>query len=118
MMYHLLDETTNINVDEDFVSFCAHFKYLGTWVLFSLCDNHDIGKRLAAENAAMGALNYFWYNEHVDTYLKYLMFRAIPGNLLLWGCESWKIRDTLPDVLNVFLYLSIRKILLWKQIST
>jgi hypothetical protein len=35
-----------------------------------------------------GALIKFsWYNQHVDTYSKYLIFRAIQMNLLLWGCK-------------------------------
>ena len=37
----------------------------------------------------MGDLNKFLYNPHVDTYSKYLIFQAIPKNLLIWGCETW-----------------------------
>ena len=59
----------------------------------------------------MGALNHFWSDRTVDDYSKYLIFRAIPINLLLWGSESWALRETTLGKLEVFLHRSIRKIL-------
>ena len=59
----------------------------------------------------MGAMSAFWDDNHVDVYSKYLIFRAIPCNLLLWGCESWALRQTLLDALEVFLHQSVRQIL-------
>ena len=53
----------------------------------------------------------FWDDDHVDVYSKYLIFRAISCNLLLWGCESWALRQTLLDALEVFLHRSVRQIL-------
>jgi hypothetical protein len=44
-------------------------------------------------------------------YNKYLLFRAIPMNLLLWGCETWSLQQSLLDKLEVFLHKSIRRIL-------
>jgi len=35
----------------------------------------------------MGALKEIWINPNLNTYNKYLVFRAIPMNLLLWGWE-------------------------------
>ena len=55
--YYLLTDTANITVLDGCVSFCAHFKYLGTWVSFLLRDDFYIAKRLAAASAAMGTLN-------------------------------------------------------------
>ena len=43
----------------------------------------------------MGALKEVWRNPHLDTYSKYLLFHAIPLNLLLWGCETWSLRQDL-----------------------
>ena len=93
------------------VTFCSHFKYLGSWVSFSLRDDHDVAKRIASANASMGAMAYFWDNGYVNVYSKYLMFRAITCNLLLWGCKSWTLRQTLLDALEVFLHQSVRQIL-------
>ena len=59
----------------------------------------------------MGALKEVWRNPHLDVYNKYLLFRAIPMNLLLWGAETWSLRKTQLDQLEVFLHRSIRRIL-------
>ena len=59
----------------------------------------------------MGALNHFWADPAVDDFSKYLIFRAIPCNLLLWGFESWAIREATMKKLEVFLHRNIQKIL-------
>ena len=59
----------------------------------------------------MGAMSKIWNDDHVDTYSKYLIFRAITYNILLWGCESWAIRKSLLAYLEVFLHRGIRIIL-------
>jgi hypothetical protein len=59
----------------------------------------------------MGALKDVWRNPHLDIYNKYLLFQAIPMNLLLWGAETWSLRKTQLDELEVFLHRSIRRIL-------
>ena len=65
------------------VTFFPHFKYLGSLISFSLRDDHDVANRIASANASMGAMSAFWDDNHVDVYSKYLIFRAIPCNLLL-----------------------------------
>ena len=62
-------------------------------------------------NTLMGALARFWDNHHVDMYSKYMILRAIPCNLLLWGCESWALLTTLLNKLEVFIHWGIRRIL-------
>ena len=59
----------------------------------------------------MGALKEVWRNPHRDVYKKYLLFRAIPMNLLFWGAETWSLRKSQLDQLEVFLHRSIRRIL-------
>ena len=98
-------------VSEGFVTFCVHFKYLGSWISFSLRDNYGVGRKFGAANASMGALGKFWRDHHVDIYSKYMVFWAIPCNLLFWVCESWDLHQSLLEKPDVFLHLSIRKIL-------
>ena len=57
------------------------------------------------------------YDDHVNTYPKYLLFMAIPCNLLLWGCKSWALRKYLLASLEVFLHRGIRRILKIKMIK-
>ena len=109
--YNGLPKTRLIVVKDGFVTFCQHLNYLGPWISFSLREDHDIVKRIASANALMGALSKIWDDDHVDTYSKYLLFRSIPCNLLLWGCNIWTLRKSLLASLEVFLHMGIRIIL-------
>ena len=96
-MYDDLPETQPIQVADGFVTFTKHFKYLGSYISYNLRDDYDIQNRVLNASKAMGALKNFWDNPHVDLYSKFLIFRAIPLNLLLWGCETWSMRKQLID---------------------
>ena len=109
--YDKLPETANFHVADRYVSFARTFRYLGSLINYSLRDDDDITARIASATAAMGALKDLWRNPHLDIYNKYLLFRAIPMNLLLWGAETWSLRKTQLDQLEVFLHRSIRRIL-------
>ena len=76
--YDNLPETRLIVVKDGFVTFCRHFRYLGSWISFYLQEDHDITKRLAVANTSMGKISKISDDDHVDTYSKYLLFRAIP----------------------------------------
>jgi len=108
--YDKLQETANFCVTDGYVSFTRTFRYLGSLINDSLRDDDDITARIASATAAMGALKDVWRNPHLDIYNKYLLFRAIPMNLLLWGAETWSLRKTQLDQLGVFLHRSIRHI--------
>ena len=101
-LYLSLTETRQIEVANGNVTFCPHFKYMGSWISFSLRDDHDVAKRIASVNASMGAMSDFWDDNHFDVYSKYLIFCAVPCNLLLWGCESWALIQTILGALEVF----------------
>ena len=73
-LYIALTETKQIAVADGNITFCYHFKYLGSWVSFSLRDNYNMAKRIASVNASMGSMTSFWDDEHIDVYSKYLMF--------------------------------------------
>ena len=109
--YDNLPETRLVIVKDGFFTFCQHFKYLGSWISFSLRDDHDIMKRIAAANALMGAMSKVQDDDNVDTYSKYPLFKTIPCNLLLWGCKIWALRKSLLASLEVFLHRGIRRIL-------
>ena len=59
----------------------------------------------------MGALKEIWRNPHLDIHNKYLLFQAIPMNLLLRGAKTWSLCKFQLDQLEVFLHRSIRRIL-------
>ena len=101
----------NVPVADGYVSFTRTFCYLGSLINFSLRNDDDITARIAAATASMGALKEVWRNPHLDMFNKYLLFQAIPMNLLLWGAETWSLRKTQLDQLEVFLHRSIRHIM-------
>ena len=74
-------------------------------------DEYDIKARIKKANNAMGALKFFWSAPEVDTHAKYLIYMAIPFNLLLWGCESWATNLDVLKKLEVFHLRYIRRIL-------
>ena len=106
--YEKLPKARLIVVKDRFVNFFRHFKYLGSWISFYLREDHDIVKRIAAENVSIGDITKIWNDDKVDTYLRYLLFRFIPCNLLLWGYKSWALRKSLLASLKVFLHRGIR----------
>ena len=85
LAYDEISETRLIVVSDGFVNFSQHFRYLGTWVSFSFRAVHDVANILVSANASMGAMYKIWDDNNVYTYSKYMLFRAIPCNLLLLG---------------------------------
>ena len=59
----------------------------------------------------MGALKYFWNAPKVDTHAKYLIYMAIPFNLLSWDSESWVKNLDVLKKLGVFYQRCVRRIL-------
>jgi hypothetical protein len=110
-MYDQLDKTQPFAVANSLVSFMQTFGYLGLLISYNLRNDDDITARIAAANASMGALKHVWRNPHLEVYNKYLLFRAIPMNLLLWGAETWLLQKLQLDKLEVFLHQSIQRIL-------
>jgi hypothetical protein len=92
-LYDKLKETQPIKIDNSQVTFCRHFKYLGSYISFGLTDNYDIKKRLTLASQSMGALKCVWGSPHLEIWSKYLLFRTIPMNLPLGGYKTWFITN-------------------------
>ncbi len=110
-LYDALDETQPIAVEDGFVTFCCHFKYLGSFISFSLCNDYDVKKCITTATQSMGALKNVWNSPHHDNWSNYLLFWAIPMNLLLWGCKTWSMQKALSNKLEVFHHCNIWRIL-------
>jgi hypothetical protein len=110
-LYDELEEMQPITVDDELVSFCRHFKYLGSFVSFSLCNNYNVKKCVTAATQSIGVLKNIWNSPHLDIWSKYLLFGAIPINLQLWGCKTWSMQKALSNKLEVFLHRNIWLIL-------
>ena len=88
-------DTASVKFKEGNVTFTRHFKYLGSYISYNLRDDHNVDSRIAAASAFMGSLSSYWSEKSVDLKSQYLIFAAIPCNLLLWGSESWALRTSL-----------------------
>jgi hypothetical protein len=73
-------------------------------VACNLRNDDDVMMQIAAAKASGGALKEVWWNEHLNTYSNYLLFHAIQMNLLLSGCKTWSLWQSLLDKLEVFLH--------------
>ena len=110
--YNTCLETERIVLDDgSHVDFAKEFIYLGSLASYDLIDDLDIQCRISTASRSMGALKNLWDNDNIDMKTKYLFFLAIPINLLLWGCESWALKETAFDKLDVFIHRSVRRIL-------
>ena len=94
----------SITVSYGFVTFINNFRYLEIFVLYNLRNEYNFDRRLVSDSSSMGALNHFWKDISVNLRSKYLILLDIPINLLLWGCESWSLRVSLLNKLEVFLH--------------
>ena len=110
-LYDQIPETRRAKIDDGYVEFTKHFKYLGSNVSYNLKDDYDISERITKAFQNMGALKNIWDDPHVDLYSKYLLFLAVPINQLLWGCESWALKESSLNDIDIFITQSIRRII-------
>ena len=89
------NDTANIEIDKNhYFSFCDNFKYLGTTFTPDLNDSKDIKKQIDQAQRAYYALNKnVLRNNKIPIKLRLRIYNAIVINLLLWGCESWAIKE-------------------------
>ena len=81
--YSIAPETKTFVICKNrFISFTNFFKYLGPYISFDLDDIYDINSRIKKASQIMGALKFFWSSENVDIHTKYLIYMAVPLNLL------------------------------------
>jgi hypothetical protein len=88
-----------------------YFKYLGSWISFTLTDDKDIEMRIAAFIKSVGGLKVFFDRKEVRLQSKFMVFMALPINFLLWGCESWAVCKHHLNKLQSAINLQIRRIL-------
>ena len=107
------NDTADIDIDENhFFSFCKNFKYLGTNFSPELNDSNDIKKRIDQAQRAYYALNRnILRNNKIPTHLRLRIYNAIVINLLLWGCESWALKEEDRRKLEVCHHRCLRRML-------
>ena len=100
--YVKCNEIEIIKVKVGFATFTNHFKCLGSYISYSLRYDYSIDARIAAGNASIGSLAKLCTDASVDNHSNYLIFLAIPINMILWVCEIWALPTSLLKNLRYF----------------
>ena len=90
--------------------FTNNFKYLRSWIYFSLMDDFEIKSQLASTNSDIGVIWNFMQEEYVELHRKYLILLVITSNLLICVRKSWSLCGTLLGSLKVLFNRSIQSI--------
>ena len=85
--------TNDIFIDDDnFISSCSTFKYLGSIYTPSMKNTPDIDNRIRKSQHLFFSLNKLVFrNKDIDIQIRKRVYVAIVVNILLWGCESWAL---------------------------
>ena len=103
-------DQSNFTVAGGFVSFTTEFRYLGSIILQTLASDADVDARIAKDRAAFGALKEcFLSRKDVAGKDKGIVFVALCLSILLYGSESWCLREDLFNRLRKFFNSCVRK---------
>ena len=89
-------DQTDVTVTEDggFVSFVQVFRYLGTHIGQTLDSDVDVDKRLEKASQAFGAMRkHSFANKDLRPETKARLYSALVLGILLYGCETWFLRE-------------------------
>ena len=90
------EDQSDIIVTEDggFISFVKVFRYLGTHIGQSLDSDVDIQKRIDKASQGFGALRkHTFSNKDLKPETKARLYVALVLGILLYGCETWFLRE-------------------------
>ena len=105
-------DTPPVQVANGYITYTPSFKYLGSYITQDLSDTFDVKNRIIQANKAMASMMpHVFQNKSLSQHVNKLLYMAIPMNLLLWGCETWALKESDRRLLQVFHTTSIRRIL-------
>ena len=89
--------STPINVENQPLTMCKNFTYLGSTVLESASLHQEITLRMGKASAAYGKLQKrLWRNRHVTIRAECKVYRAVMLSTLLCNAETWTIYQSQP----------------------
>jgi hypothetical protein len=98
------ENTDRFQVDGDgFIDFTKEFKYLGSIINSSLTSDSDIDKRIKSATAIFGALSSCIFSKKdIDLKVKGRIYVSLVLSVLLYGSETWALREDLSQRLRSF----------------
>ena len=104
--------TSDLNLGNGyFISFCDNFPYLGTIISSDLKDDTDIKTRIRKARTGFAMMRSVLTDHRLRQSLRIQLYKQIPLNIALWGCDSWALKDDHIRQLAQFHHDSIRSIL-------
>ena len=94
-----------------FISYTSSFKYLGAIITPELDDCKEIQHRIAKAKRYMGLLFHVFASRDISLKVKQLIYITGPLNTLLWGCETWAMKQSILTKVEAFHHTAIRRIL-------
>ena len=105
-------KTSNFPVgNNNFVSFCTSFKYLGSHLTSTMTDDFEIDHRIVKVKGGFATGIKFLTGKGVSIYNRKLLYICIVVNILLFGCETWAIKEPHFTKLEAFHTKHLRKLL-------
>jgi hypothetical protein len=88
-----------------------HFKYLGSIIATNLRDEIDVATRIAIARFQITSMIELFNWQDVSVAMEAIMHRSISLNAVLWGCETWALKEKDNINLEAFHHTVIRRIL-------
>jgi hypothetical protein len=96
------------------------FMYLGSVVTKNGGIEEDVLNWISRANTAFVQLYSIWKNKQITQRTKLRIFETNVKAVLLYGCETWKITQTIVNQLQTFINKCLQKMcnIHWPQIIT
>lgn len=91
------EDTAKVMLNEhEYCSFCDSFQYLGTMFDTDLNDSFNVKKRIKKGCGAFVKIQKVLRSLSITTKLRLQTYEATVLNILLYGCESWALKESDP----------------------
>jgi hypothetical protein len=109
-----------IKLQDNVVERVDRFTYLGSTVTKNSGTEEDVLNRISRATTAFVQLYSIWKNKQITQRTKLRISETNVKAILLYGCETWKITQTIVSKLQTFINRCLRKIcnIHWPQIVT
>lgn len=103
--------TCNISIDGERIEEVDNFCYLGSIISKSGGADADVVNRTQKARQAFCMLNRLWSAPNISRNLKIKIFKTNVLSVLLYGCETWKVTNSIIQKVQVFINKCLKRIL-------
>ena len=107
LLFNIQSSSSLHTLDGTILDWIEDFRYLGSWVESS---EKDISVRKALAWLALNGMSKIWKSD-MDKLLKVRFFIATIESILLYGCETWTLTESMERSLNGTYTRMLRKVL-------